>query len=98
MSTTVFRSIGPYEIQRQIGRGGMAMVFLATDTRPGGRVVALKVIPVGADADTRDIAEAEQRGAALQRQFLERSTYVPEMYEVGQTADHLYIAMEYLEG
>ncbi len=98
MSTTVFRSIGPYEIQRQIGRGGMAMVFLATDTRPGGRVVALKVIPVGADADTRDIAEAEQRGAALQRQFLAGSTYVPEMYEVGQTADHLYIAMEYLEG
>jgi serine/threonine protein kinase len=98
MSTSVFRSIGPYDIQRQIGRGGMAMVFLATDTRPGGRVVALKVIPVGADADARDIAEAEQRGAALQRQFLATSTYVPEMYEVGQTADHLYIAMEYLEG
>ena len=98
MSTSVFRSIGPYEIQRQIGRGGMAMVFLATDTRPGGRVVALKVIPVGADADARDIAEAEQRGAALQRQFLATSTYVPEMYEVGQTPDHLYIAMEYLEG
>lgn len=98
MSTSVFRSIGPYEIQRQIGRGGMAMVFLATDTRPGGRVVALKVVPVGADADARDIAEAEQRGAALQRQFLATSTYVPEMYEVGQTPDHLYIAMEYLEG
>ncbi len=98
MSTSIFRSIGPYEIQRQIGRGGMAMVFLATDTRPGGRVVALKVIPVGADADARDIAEAEQRGAALQRQFLATSTYVPEMYEVGQTPDHLYIAMEYLEG
>jgi hypothetical protein len=98
MSASVFRSIGPYEIQRQIGRGGMAMVFLATDTRPGGRLVALKVIPVGADADARDIAEAEQRGAALQRQFLATSAYVPEMYEVGQTPDHLYIAMEYLEG
>ena len=98
MSTSVFRSIGPYDIQRQIGRGGMAMVFLATDTRPGGRVVALKVIPVGPDADARDIADAEQRGAALQRQFLATSEYVPAMYEVGQTPDHLYIAMEYLEG
>jgi len=98
VSTSVFRSIGPYEIQRQIGRGGMAMVFLAKDTRPDGRVVALKVIPVGVDADARDVAEAEQRGAALQQQFLATSEYVPEMYEVGQTADHLYIAMEYLEG
>jgi hypothetical protein len=98
VSTSVFRSVGPYEIQRQIGRGGMAMVFLALDTRPGGRVVALKVIPAGPDADARDIADAEQRGAALQRQYLATSAYVPEMYEVGQTPDHLYIAMEYLDG
>jgi serine/threonine protein kinase len=98
MSASIFRSIGPYEIQRQIGRGGMAMVFLATDTRPGARVVALKVIPAGADGDAREIAEAEQRGADLQRQFLSTSPYVPELYEVGQTPDHLYIAMEYLEG
>jgi hypothetical protein len=98
MSTSVFRSIGPYEIDRQIGRGGMAMVFLARDTRPGGRVVALKVIPVGSDADARDVADAEERGAALQRQFLATSQYVPAMYDVGQTPDHLYIAMEYLEG
>ena len=26
------------------------------------------------------------------------SAYVPEMYEVGQTPDHLYIALEYLDG
>ena len=98
MSTSVFRNIGPYEIERQIGRGGMALVFLAKDTRPGGRVVALKVIPAGTDADAREIADAEQRGADLQRQFLATSQYVPEIYEVGQTPDYLYIAMEYLEG
>jgi serine/threonine protein kinase len=98
MSTSVFRSIGPYEIQRQIGRGGMAMVFLARDTRTDGRVVALKVIPAGTEGDARDIADAEQRGADLQRQFLAASRYVPAIYEVGQTSDHLYIAMEYLDG
>lgn len=98
MSAPIFRSIGPYDIERPIGRGGMAMVFLAKDTRAGGRVVALKVIPAGPDADARDIAEAEQRGADLQRQFLATSRFVPEMYEVGQTADYLYIAMEYLDG
>ena len=49
MSTTLFREIGPYKIEREIGRGGMALVFLATDTR-SGRSVALKVVPDGTDA------------------------------------------------
>jgi serine/threonine-protein kinase len=98
MSAPVFRNVGPYEIERQIGRGGMAMVFSARDTRAPDRVVALKVIPVGPDADARDVAEAEQRGAELQRQYLASSQYVPQMYEVGHTPDYLYIAMEYLDG
>ena len=35
--TTVFQRVrvGPYEIVREIGRGGMAVVFLATDSRDG---------------------------------------------------------------
>ena len=32
MMTTVFQRVGPYEIVEEIGRGGMAAVFLATDT------------------------------------------------------------------
>src|SRR5690606_7851962 len=46
----------------------------------------------------RDVADAEQRGAELQRQFLATSEYVPALYEIGQTPDYLYIAMEYLDG
>ena len=38
--TTVFKQVGPYQIIRQIGHGGMAVVFLATDTR-ADRQVAL---------------------------------------------------------
>ena len=36
MMNTVFNSVGPYEIVGEIGRGGMAAVFLATDTRTTG--------------------------------------------------------------
>jgi serine/threonine protein kinase/tetratricopeptide (TPR) repeat protein len=98
MSATLFRQIGPYTIDRQIGHGGMAMVFLARDTRPGGRDVALKVVPDGPDADARDVAAAERRGAELQRQLLHDSPFVPRVYEIGEVPGYLYIAMEHLDG
>ena len=98
MNTTFFRQIGPYEIQHAIGRGGMGHVFLARDTRPGGPTVALKIVPDGPDADTRDAAAAEQRGADLQRIFLDTSPYVPRVYDVDRADGYLYIAMEYVEG
>ena len=52
LMATVFNRLGPYTIEREIGRGGMAEVFLATDTRSGQRV-ALKVVPRGADREGR---------------------------------------------
>jgi serine/threonine-protein kinase len=98
MTPALFRQIGPYEIQGQIGRGGFAMVFLAKDTRPGGGLVALKVVPDGPDADAKDMATAEQRGAELQRMFLDESVFVPRVYDIGAASGYLYIAMEYLDG
>ena len=68
MNTGIFNRIGPYDIDREIGRGGMAVVFLARDTRTNTDV-ALKQVPVGTDREGREIFEAEQWGARLQEQF-----------------------------
>jgi serine/threonine protein kinase len=96
--TTVFRRLGPYEILREIGRGGMAIVFLASDTRTG-RPVALKLVPQGSDREAREILEAEQWGAELQRQFSQVSAHVPSVYEHRiDESGYFYVAMEYLEG
>ena len=95
--TTVFQSIGPYEILEEIGRGGMAAVFLATDTRTNRRV-ALKLVPTGNDREAREILEAERWGAKLQEQFCRASGHVPVVYEYGTEWGYFYIAMEYLEG
>ena len=78
--TTIFNRLGPYEIVREIGRGGMAMVFLARDTRTSHEV-ALKLVPHGIDREAREILEAEQWGAELQRQFSQISRHVPAVYE-----------------
>lgn len=94
---TVFNSVGPYEILGEIGRGGMATVFLATDTRTARRV-ALKLVPEGTDREAREILDAEQWGAKLQERFCAKSRYVPEVYEHGTGGGYFYIAMEYLEG
>ncbi len=94
---TVFNSVGPYEILTEIGRGGMATVFLASDTRSDRRV-ALKLVPTGSDREAREILDAERWGAQLQEQFCANSAYVPRVYEHGTSGGYFYIAMEYLEG
>ena len=97
--TTVFKQVGPYQILRQIGHGGMAVVFLATDSRDD-RQVALKLVQRGSDRETREIVEAEQFGAELQKRFGERGSHVPVVYEYGVDEDsgYFYVAMEYLDG
>jgi len=97
--TTVFQRVrvGPYEIVHEIGRGGMAVVFFATDSRDDRRV-ALKLVPIGTDRDTQDALEAEQWGARLQEQFCRISQNVPVLYEHGTEGGYFYIAMEYLDG
>ena len=97
--TTVFKQVGPYEILRQIGHGGMAVVFLALDTRAKQRV-ALKLVQQGTDREAQEIVEAEQFGAELQKRFSERGAHVPAVYEYGidQDSGYFYVAMEYLDG
>ena len=91
---SVYNRIGPYEIHQEIGRGGMAVVFLATDTTTSQRV-ALRTVP---SYTAPDVLEAEHRGAELQEQFCRVSGFVPQVYKYGTEADYFYVAMEYLDG
>lgn len=95
--TTVFNRVGPYEIVEPIGSGGMAHVFLAVDRRTNERV-ALRLVPLGRDHEAKEILDAERWGSKLQEQFSAVCTLVPRVYERGEVADYLYVAMEYLDG
>src|SRR5262245_47021824 len=58
--------IGPYKLLQQIGEGGMGVVWMAEQTRPVKRKVALKVIKPG--MDSRQVIarfEAERQALAL---------------------------------
>ena len=58
--------IGPYKLLQQIGEGGMGTVYMAEQTEPVKRKVALKVIKAG--MDTRQVIarfEAERQALAM---------------------------------
>jgi serine/threonine protein kinase/WD40 repeat protein len=58
--------IGPYKLLQQIGEGGMGAVFMAEQTQPVRRKVALKVIKAG--MDSRQVIarfEAERQALAM---------------------------------
>src|SRR5262249_40336877 len=59
-------TIGPYKLLEEIGEGGFGVVFMAEQTQPVRRKVALKVLKPG--MDTRQIVtrfEAERQALAL---------------------------------
>jgi len=58
--------IGPYKLLQQIGEGGMGVVFMAEQSEPLQRTVALKIIKPG--MDTRQVIarfEAERQAVAM---------------------------------
>src|SRR6185436_14690705 len=65
-SETAGSAIGPFNLVRQIGEGGMGAVWMAEQTRPVQRTVALKIIKAGMDSK-QVIArfEAERQALAL---------------------------------
>ena len=57
--------IGPYKLLEQIGEGGFGVVFMAEQTQPVRRKVALKILKAG--MDTRQVIarfEAERQALA----------------------------------
>ena len=80
-----------YRIDRAIGQGGMGVVYLARDQRLD-RAVAIKL---GVHVSERALARFEREGQALAK--LNHPNVVT-IYEVGEHADRLFVAMEYVAG
>jgi serine/threonine protein kinase/tetratricopeptide (TPR) repeat protein len=90
------RRIGPYKILREIGHGGMGVVYLAerADQQYEKRV-AIKVIRRRLDADSRF------RRFRSEQQILANLDHpnIAKLLDGGTTEDHLsYFIMDYIEG
>jgi serine/threonine protein kinase/Tol biopolymer transport system component len=87
-------TLGRYEIQTQLGAGGMGEVYLARDTKLE-RTVALKILP-------EDVASNKER----MRRFVQEAKAaailshpnIAHIYEIEETDGLHFIAMEFVDG
>ncbi len=85
---------GQYELEREIGRGGMGIVYLARDLRLD-RPVAIKTLPphLAGDLAIRERFLREARTAAK----LSHPNIVP-IYRADEIDGHVFFAMGYVDG
>ena len=88
------KKLGAYELTREIGRGGMGIVYEAID-RTLNRQVALKVLPFAAVLDRKQIARFRNEAQAAAQ--LSHPHIVP-VYSVGVDRGVHFYAMQYVEG
>jgi serine/threonine protein kinase len=87
--------IGPYKLLQQIGEGGMGVVYMAEQTEPVRRMVALKIIKPGMDS-AQVIArfEAERQALALMDH-----PNIAKVFDAGTTdSGRPYFVMELVKG
>ncbi|MEE8379860.1 MAG: serine/threonine-protein kinase, partial [Gammaproteobacteria bacterium] len=90
--------LGRYEIERELGRGAMGVVYLGRDPRIS-RTVAIKTLALTEEFESTQLDEVRRRF------FQEAETAgrlshpnIVTIYDVGEEHDLAYIAMDYIQG
>lgn len=90
--------LGRYQVERELGRGAMGLVYLGRDPKIG-RTVAIKTMALSQEFDSDQLEEVRKRF------FREAETAgrlnhpnIVTIYDVGEDQELAYIAMDYLKG
>ncbi|MFT5505517.1 MAG: CHASE2 domain-containing sensor protein [Gammaproteobacteria bacterium] len=90
--------LGRYEIEKELGKGAMGVVYLGKDPKIS-RVVAIKTMALAQEFEDDELVEVKERF------FREAETagrlshpYIVTIYDAGEEHDLAYIAMEFLAG
>jgi serine/threonine protein kinase len=86
--------LGDFKIQREVGRGGMGVVYEAEQISLGRRV-ALKVLPFAATLDPKQLQRFKNEAQAAAQLY--HSNIVP-VYAVGCSRGVHFYAMQFIEG
>ena len=91
---TVPAMLGPYPIERELGRGGMGVVYLGRDPRLN-RPVAIKIIPDALAQNPDNLARFEREARLL---AAVNHPNIASVYGVEEADGHRMLVMEYVAG
>ena len=89
----VGKRIGDFEVVRELGRGGMGVVFLARQVSLG-REVALKILPPQLAAIPQYVSRFKREASVIAR--LSHGNAVA-VHSAGEAEGYLYIATDYVQ-
>ncbi len=84
-------TIAQYELIRELGRGGMGMVFLARDLRLGRRVAIKFLVQDDVTLNKRFIVEARTTARCKHENIVD-------IYDIGEAQGYPYMVLEYIRG
>jgi serine/threonine-protein kinase len=90
--------LGRYQIERELGKGAMGVVYGGKDPKIG-RVVAIKTMALSDEFEADELQEAKER-FFREAETAGRLTHpnIVTIYDAGEEHDLCYIAMEFLKG
>src|SRR4051812_33627625 len=94
MASNTLTKIGKYDVVEVLGKGGMGIVYKATDSRIG-RMVAIKMM-TGGFAENPDLLKRFYREAQSTGMLQHPNIVI--VYDLGDQEGNPYLVMEYLEG
>ncbi len=90
--------LGRYQIESELGRGAMGIVYLGSDPKIG-RTVAIKTMPLSSEFEEDQLEEIKSRFFREAKTAGRLNHYnIVTIYDVGEEQDLAYIAMDYLQG
>lgn len=90
------RSLGRYELTRELGRGGMGVVWAAYDPRRGGEVAVKLLQPRPGAGDFTSLERRFLREASLTARL--RHPGIPAVHDHGSHEGRLYLVMDLVPG
>jgi eukaryotic-like serine/threonine-protein kinase len=90
--------LGRYEVQKELGKGAMGVVYLGKDPKIG-RVVAIKTMALSQEFEADELKDVKER-FFREAETAGRLTHpnIVTIYDAGEEHDLAYIAMEFLKG
>ncbi len=84
-----------YEVVREIGRGGMSVVYLARDY-VSGKFFAIKDVERNGEENNRVVVQSLAGEGRLLKNL--SNPYLPRIYDIIEDKDSIMVVMEYIEG